>query len=219
MSAVAELFAVIGAFVAGAFWWSLWEYGLHRFAFHVPRGKWFGSKEHLNHHVHAGWNMDPLMLLIWLGVALSGLGWGVLVSNVAGSGAVGIAFGSGWALAYYFYEWQHRSAHVHPPRNRWQRWLRLHHFHHHFGHPMANQGVSMPVWDVVFRTLEIPGQVKVPRRLAMPWLVDDDGEVRVEYAADYVLIGHAGTRPRAAVDSDDKVRAYANLAPTADAVT
>lgn len=142
---------------------------------------------------------------------------GVLVANVMGSGVAGIAFGAGWALAYYFYEWQHRSAHVHPPRNWWQRWMRLHHFHHHFGHPMANQGVSLPVWDVVFRTLEIPTQVKVPRRLAMPWLIDSEGEVRPEYVADYVLVGRAGERPRSAVDSDDKVRAYANLAPTADA--
>jgi 4-hydroxysphinganine ceramide fatty acyl 2-hydroxylase len=89
--------------------------------------------------------------------------------------------------------------------------VRRHHFHHHFGHPTANHGVTSPIWDMVFGTYErVDGPLRVPRRLAMVWLVDD-GQVRPEYADDYAL---AGTRPwteaQAAIDHD---RAFANLAP------
>ena len=32
-------------------------------------------------------------------------------------------------------------------------------------------------------------RVRVPRRLAMPWLVDMNGEVHADYASDYELVG------------------------------
>ena len=58
---------------------------------------------------------------------------------------------------------------------------------------MANQGVTTPVWDLVFGTYErVERPVRVPRRLAMVWLLDEHGDVRPEYALDYVVVG---TRP------------------------
>lgn len=213
MSVVELAARAAAAFAAGAIWWTLWEYLLHRFAFHLPRGRWFGSREHLNHHVHAGWAMDWRMWALWVGVAASGVGWGWLAGDLTDCLCAGVGFGVGWSIAYYFYEWQHRSAHLYPPRGSWQRRLRRHHFHHHFGHPMANQGVTVTWWDVVFRTLEAPDRVAVPRRLAMPWLLDDHGELKPEFEHDYRLVGVTGPRPSAAGDSEDKRRAYRNEAP------
>jgi hypothetical protein len=47
--------------------------------------------------------------------------------------------------------------------------------------------------------------------MAMIWLLDDDGEVRREYAADYVGGGRTvATEPRLTSDYRD---AFANLAP------
>src|SRR6476646_870741 len=206
--------ATIGCFAGGVFLWWFFEYVLHRFAFHAMRGVGIGSREHLNHHVHAGWNMDPLMYLVWAGVALAGVGWGFLFAWISGSPLVGWSVGLGWALGYYFYEYEHWRAHKRAPRNAWERWLRKHHFHHHFGHPLHNQGVTVPLWDVVFRTLDQPDVVRVPRRLAMPWLVDESGEVRPEYASDYVLVGTAAATDERQAQLD-RARAYANLTPTA----
>ena len=84
----------------------------------------------------------------------------------ADSVVVGVAVAVGWAAGYFFYEYQHMASHLKAPRTRYQRWLRKHHLHHHFGHPMANHGVTVPWWDRAFGTLERPEQVRVPRRMA-----------------------------------------------------
>jgi len=49
--------------------------------------------------------------------------------------------------------------------------------------------VTTPLWDLVFATRLPVERVRVPRRLAMPWLVDAHGEVWPAYADDYELVG------------------------------
>jgi hypothetical protein len=78
---------------------------------------------------------------------------------------------------------------------------------------MKNHGVTSPLWDKVFGTYEAPAQVRVPRRLAMIWLVDEQGELRAEFADRYVLVGAADTNQHLAMI--DRARAFASLAPTA----
>ncbi len=142
-----------------------------------------------------------------------GIAIGALLTLAAGP-ALGIGVALGWMLGYLFYEMMHWRAHARSPRGRYDLWLRRHHFHHHFGHPMANHGVTTALWDHVYGTFERPEQIRVPRRLAMRWLVDDAGEVRPEFRDRYLL---AGGRPeRAAADqrgAEDERRAFANQAP------
>jgi hypothetical protein len=205
------ILGVVLAAAAGAFLWFFFEYVLHRFAFHEMKGKGIGSREHLNHHVRASWVFDPVILFAWFGVVLAGVGWGDAARRLFDV-PVGIAFGSGWVVGYFFYEWHHRQAHLRAPRNQWETWLRKHHFHHHFGHPLSNQGVTISLWDHVFGTDEDPEKVRVPRRLAMPWLLDEHGEVKPEFADDYELVGSPDLDERQA--AIDRARAFANLVPT-----
>ena len=209
-STVTLTFTIVGSFLLGAFLWTLGEYLLHS-SFHWAKGKNFASRAHLDHHVHAHWFFDPIITLAWLGVVLVGVADGfvgmlVLPTSVAWS------LGAGWTVGYFFYEWHHRAAHLRGPSNRWERWLRINHFNHHFGHPMKNQQVSIPLWDALFRTSYTPDRVKVPRRLAMPWLFDEDGNFKAEFAADYELVGDedSTSERKAAID---RARAYANLEP------
>ncbi len=186
----------------GAGWlaWTLGEYVLHRFAMHELKGRGIASREHLTHHA----NRDSILekwALSWTGVVLIGLGLGVNVH---------VALGVGWVVGYGFYDAQHYFAHRRAPRTRYQRWLRRHHFHHHFGHPMANHGVTWSLWDRAFGTYEAPGRVRVPRRMAMVWLVDEAGELRPEFAADYEVVGRSTATERAELDLAD---AFANRAP------
>lgn len=211
-----EPFATLtGASIAasgGAMLWFLAEYLLHRFAMHQLHGRGIMSREHLEHHVGASWSFSHTHLLSWAGVVLVGAGvWAPLGWWLVGP-AVGLGLAVGWAGGYAFYEWQHAMAHLAPPRSRYGRWLRRHHFHHHFGHPMSNHGVSMPLWDHVFGTHERPERVRVPRRLVLPWMVDDAGELRPEFAGDYELVGRTRTDERQA--AIDRARAFASLAPT-----
>jgi len=193
----------------GASLWSLGEYLMHRFAMHQLKGRGLASREHLRHHALQDSVLES-WYFAWTGVLVVGIVLGINAARFLGS--VGACLGVGWVAAYGFYDWIHWRAHRRPIAHPYERWVRRHHFHHHFGHPMANQGVTTPIWDLVFGTYErVEGPIGVPRRLAMVWLVDGDGEVRPEYAADYVLLGRRpATEAQAA---DDHERAFANLAP------
>lgn len=208
-STVAVLSAVV-AVAAGAFTWFFMEYVLHRFAFHEMKGRGLGSREHLEHHGHAGWRFDWVITIAWTGVVLVGLGIGWVTSLWAGP-LNGWLYGFGWVFGYFFYEWHHRAAHLRAPRNHWEAWLRKNHFAHHFSNPMLNHQVTIRLWDRVFGTEEIVDVVRVPRRLAMPWLFDDDGNVRPEFEADYEVVAPRDAEERSA--KLDTARAFANLAP------
>jgi sterol desaturase/sphingolipid hydroxylase (fatty acid hydroxylase superfamily) len=212
MTTILSTFAtVLVAGALGAALWTLAEYLLHRFAMHELKGKGMMSREHLEHHVTSSWSFSSTHLLSWTGMLLVGavlwlpLGW-----LVAGPLA-GASLAVGWAVGYFFYEYQHAVAHLRGPGGRYGRWLRHHHFHHHFGHPMANHGVSIPLWDVVFRTREQPEVVRVPRRLVLAWMVDEHGELREEFVGQYVLVGSADSDARLA--GIDRARAFASVAP------
>ncbi|HEX7131291.1 MAG TPA: sterol desaturase family protein [Iamia sp.] len=194
--------------------WAIWtwaEYMLHRFAMHHLHGKGIMSREHLEHHVTSAWSFSHTHLLSWTGMLLVGaVLWGPLGWLVAGPVA-GVAVGVGWAVGYFFYEYQHMVSHLKAPKSRYQHLVRRHHFHHHFGAPMKNHGVSTPFWDRVFGSYEHPEQVRVPRRLALAWLVDGDGEILPEFRADYVLVGARDADER--LLKLDRVRAFASIAP------
>lgn len=170
--------------LGGALSWTLLEYWIHRELGHRRTGNPFGV-EHVRHHATTHYFAPsgkkacvavPVIaglaaLLVWpLGVAPAG------------------AFALGLGVMYLLYEVVHRRAHTHAPRGRYARWLRRHHFHHHFHAPATNHGVTSPVWDVVFGTLARPGVVRVPEKHAMTWLVGEDGAVRPEHAGDYVVV-------------------------------
>lgn len=196
--------------VAGGFaLWSLGEYLMHRFGMHELRGKGLASREHLRHHAERDSILES-WYFAWAGVI--GVGVALAINTAKLLGPVGVCLGAGWVAAYGVYDWIHWRAHRRPIANAYERFVRRHHFHHHFGHPMANHGVTTPLWDMVFGTYErVDGPLRVPRRLAMVWLTDEEGNVRPEYATDFVLVGTlTSTDEQATIDHD---RAFANLAP------
>ena len=207
-----QLLWMLVAFVGGWVAWTLAEYLLHRFAMHALGGKGIMSREHLEHHVTSSWTFDPVILLAWLGIFVVGCAAWIPLARLAGaSWPVAASIAAGWAIGYFFYEFFHARAHLVPPTGTYSTWLRRHHFHHHFGHPMANHGVSVPWWDHVFGTYERPVHVRVPRRLVLPWMLDDDGQLKAEHADDYVLVGSADPTDR--TRQLDRARAFASTAP------
>jgi sterol desaturase/sphingolipid hydroxylase (fatty acid hydroxylase superfamily) len=209
MTAPLYALAVLALLGLGAAGWSLGEYLMHRFAMHEAKGRGLASREHLRHHAERDSVLES-WYFAWTGVIVVGTGLGLATSWLLGP--VGASLGIGWVGAYGFYDWMHWRAHRRPIANPYERWVRRNHFHHHFGHPMTNHGVTTPLWDIVFGThVPIDGPIRVPRRMAMCWLLDEAGEVRPEYADDFVL---AGTLPwNEAQAQADHDRAFANLAP------
>jgi sterol desaturase/sphingolipid hydroxylase (fatty acid hydroxylase superfamily) len=202
------------AFGLGAVGWTLAEYVLHRFVFHGASAKRLGAGEHRRHHAQVdyfapSW-MKGLAALATTSVLLP-------VAVVVGSVASGVCFTLGFVSMYGTYEILHRRAHTHPPRGRYGRWLRRNHFAHHFVDPRRAQGVTSPFWDLVFATRLPVKRVRVPRRLALPWLVDSEGEIWPAFADDYELVG--GARNDASARRADRDAANENRSPSANADT
>lgn len=186
--------SLLAALVAGAFAWTLAEYVLHRVVFHEASHAGVGAREHRQHHAQPdyfapAWQ-KALAAVVVTGLVLPGI-------CLAAGRALGLAFTAGFIAMYVAYEVLHRRCHTHPPRGAYGRWRRRNHFAHHFADPHRAHGVTTPLWDHVFGTTLRVDRVRVPRRLAMCWLVDGEGRVRAPFAADYELVGtaHADAKP------------------------
>lgn len=161
-------------FVLGALFWTFLEYVIHRWLGHVHRKNIFGA-EHTQHH-SVGDYFSPWWKKAGAAAAVTATVIGPAIVAFGTYG--GIAFTSGLISFYLTYEVLHRLEHTWPGVGPYARWARRHHFHHHFVNPSANHGVTSPIWDFVFGTYEKPTEIHVPERLAMRWLVDDDGELK-----------------------------------------
>jgi len=194
------------AYLFGWFAWTFDEYLMHRFAMHEMRGRGLASREHLTHHAERDSILEKWPIA-WSGIITVGVFGLRPLGGWALDRAHGVALAAGFIGGYGFYDLMHYRAHRHPVRTKYERWLRRHHFHHHFGHPMRNHGVTHPLFDLLFGTYDrVDAPVRVPQRLAMVWLTDASGKVRPEYAADYQLTADQRT--------EDRRRAFANLAPS-----
>jgi sterol desaturase/sphingolipid hydroxylase (fatty acid hydroxylase superfamily) len=174
--------AIVGAAVAGAFTWTFLEYVIHRWLGHDGRfrGNPFGV-EHVRHHAQGGYfapNIKKVAAAAVVALALGPPAWLL-------GGAVAVAWVAGLVLTFGAYEVFHRREHTHAGWGRYGRWARAHHFHHHFVDTRVNHGVTSPLWDLVFGTYRRVGIIPVPRKLAMAWLLDDNGAVRAEHAHRY----------------------------------
>lgn len=196
------------AALAGAASWTATEYGLHRFVMHEMRGRGLASVEHLEHHADVTY-FSPASKKIASAAATTAIAYPVAAAATSRRWAA--AFTAGLIATYFGYEVAHRRTHTHPPRNRYGRWTRRNHMRHHFGAPARNFGVTTPVWDRLWGTSDEPGIVTVPRRMAPGWLLDETGEVRAEFAGDYIAKG--AVRVEATQAARDRTDAFANVAP------
>ena len=215
------------ALAAGAVAWTATEYLLHRFAMHEMKGRGMASREHLKHHAdvtyYAPATAKALSAAAYTAVVLPA-SWRLVGRRQ------GVAFTTGLVGTYFGYEVLHRRTHTHPPATAYGRRMRRSHLQHHFGSPRRNHGVTTTAWDRLFGTYDEPGRVVVPRRMAPAWLLDEQGRVRPELAADYEVRDGSGRRSRPlTVDGDadqapdavdqaeqDRLDAFANRPPGVD---
>jgi len=180
-------FEFILSFSAGALGWSLTEYIMHRFVGHRKGSKARFSKEHIRHHAKAGYFTPiPVKTKLALRVVLP-----LIVAATLLFGTHGFVLSLGFTLAYALYEFLHYSFHAFPPKTKWGRVLRKHHFAHHYHNPSNNHGVSSRFWDTIFGTQESVQIVQIPEvfaKNAMAWVLDPEtGNIRDAYKCDYQL--------------------------------
>ncbi|MBP9066544.1 MAG: sterol desaturase family protein [Candidatus Microthrix sp.] len=202
--------STVGAALTGALSWTAAEYGLHRFAMHEMRGRGMASREHLKHHADVTY-FSPTSKKLLSAAATTAVAFPAANAMMGRRWAT--TFTTAMITTYSGYEMAHRRTHTHPPRNEFGRWMRRSHLHHHFGAPMRNFGVTSPVWDHLLGTYDHPGVVTVPQRMAPIWMIDTEGCVRPEFAADYIV--KAGRRRDVAQAEQDRSDAFTNIAPAA----
>jgi sterol desaturase/sphingolipid hydroxylase (fatty acid hydroxylase superfamily) len=175
----------------GAFTWTFLEYGIHRWAGHHKafRKNPFGV-EHVRHHIEGNYFAPSYKKMI-LAVVVGAL---LIWPAMAMAGRVyGVAYVVGLMGFYGVYEIIHRLDHTHPGLGPYGRWLRRHHFYHHFVDARMNHGVTSPLWDLVFDTYRKPCVITVPAKLCMEWLKDPStGDIRAEHAHTFVLQAKRG---------------------------
>jgi sterol desaturase/sphingolipid hydroxylase (fatty acid hydroxylase superfamily) len=171
----------------GAVSWTVAEHLIHDHLGHRhTKSRNPFTREHVAHHATTSYFAATSKKV--LAATLVGAGVGPLSCALLGRKR-GVAYTAGLLTMYVSYELLHRRAHTHAPKTRYGRWMRKHHFHHHFHNPKMNHGVTSPIWDFAFGSYEEPSAVRVPERHAMTWLVDPvTGEVRDEHSADYQLV-------------------------------
>jgi len=170
----------------GVLTWTLLEYLIHRFMGHDRRFRRspFGV-EHIRHHVEGNYFAATWKKLIAASIAASVvIGPAILVAGARS----GVAYVAGLIVFYGIYEWLHRREHTHAGIGPYGRFVRRHHFHHHFVDGRTNHGVTTPIWDFVFGTYQRPTLIRVPTKLCMVWLLDPTtGTIRAEHAHTYQL--------------------------------
>ncbi|HXR82042.1 MAG TPA: sterol desaturase family protein [Saprospiraceae bacterium] len=145
--------ASILLFFSGLLTFTLVEYLVHRYTFHMevtsPRKERLQYVLHGAHH-HFPKDKSRLAMPPIVSVILAAAFF-LLYRLILGK--YGIPFTGGFVAGYATYLCMHYSIHAFPPPKNIFKFLWIHHALHHYQQPNAAFGVSSPFWDVFFRTM------------------------------------------------------------------
>jgi sterol desaturase/sphingolipid hydroxylase (fatty acid hydroxylase superfamily) len=153
-----ELTHVLFIFFSGMFFWTFFEYMLHRFAFHFIAENERAMKIvyiiHGNHHEYPRDRerlfMPPVPSLILSSVIFSTMffiaKWFGVTENI-------FTFFAGFMLGYLMYGTMHYAIHAWNSPYKWMKPLWRNHHLHHYKNEQRGFGVSTTLWDRVFGTM------------------------------------------------------------------
>ncbi|GAA96237.1 uncharacterized protein L969DRAFT_43736 [Mixia osmundae IAM 14324] len=145
----------MSAFAIGVFLWTILEYTLHRFLFHVddalPDHPIFLTLHFLLHGIHHYLPMDRLRLVMpptlfgALQWPFTRLAYRLLPTWFANAGIAG-AF-----VSYVGYDMCHYALH-HTKLPQYLKTMKTYHMYHHYKNPDLGFGVTSKIWDYAFGT-------------------------------------------------------------------
>ncbi|SDL17499.1 Fatty acid hydroxylase superfamily protein [Catalinimonas alkaloidigena] len=160
-----SVLATLGLFLFGWLSFTLAEYLMHRYLYHIPtptpRHEQVQFVLHGAHHVTPRDKERlalPLPLVLILSAVLVGLSWWLV-------GAYAFAWTAGFTLGYGLYLTVHYTVHTYRPPNNLFRYLWIHHSIHHYKDDERAFGVSSPLWDWVFGTMPLRDSVASSRKI------------------------------------------------------
>jgi sterol desaturase/sphingolipid hydroxylase (fatty acid hydroxylase superfamily) len=139
-------------FLIGLLNWTLLEYCLHRFIFHLKLKSKLGNRiVYVMHTYHHDYPRDPdrLVMPLAFSIPLSALIY-YLYSVIFQTFAIS-AF-AGMVLGYLLYDYSHFCAHHFKMEKPILSFIKQYHLNHHYTNPHHGYGVSNPLWDHIFRT-------------------------------------------------------------------
>jgi sterol desaturase/sphingolipid hydroxylase (fatty acid hydroxylase superfamily) len=147
-----SLTEIVLLFAAGLFFWTFFEYIMHRFVFHWvsdnPRIQRMSYVLHGNHHEFPRDRqrlfMPPVPSLI-ISSILFLLMYGILRQYT-------FIFFPGFILGYLIYGSMHYAIHAWNPPFKWMKPIWRNHHLHHYKSDEKGFGVSSHLWDKVFGT-------------------------------------------------------------------
>jgi sterol desaturase/sphingolipid hydroxylase (fatty acid hydroxylase superfamily) len=143
--------------MVGILFWTLTEYSLHRWVFHLRVPGRLGDRFHeLFHGIHHEQADDPTRLVMppVVSILLASafyLGFESLLG--ARSATPLFAF---FIVGYLGYDYIHYYVHHFNPKTALGKFLKKNHMLHHYAADEAKWGVSNPLWDLVFDTYKMP---------------------------------------------------------------
>lgn len=145
-------------FLLGLFLWTISEYLLHRFLFHMPvKGQKAERIVFLFHGVHHAQPqmktrlVMPPVVSIPLAAIFFGLFYVIFALLFQAPQWVSPVF-SGFIIGYLIYDLTHYATHHFPMRSGYLKFIKRYHMQHHYKTPNKRFGVSSPIWDKVFNT-------------------------------------------------------------------
>ncbi|MBX2933038.1 MAG: sterol desaturase family protein [Ferruginibacter sp.] len=145
-------------FLAGVFFWTFFEYMIHRFVFHFVTESKMATRIvyviHGNHHEYPRDKqrlfMPPVPSIIIASVIFSVL---YFIGYLFGVSHYVFAFFPGFIIGYLIYGSMHYAIHAWNPPFKWMKPLWRNHHLHHYKKTELGFGVSSTLWDHVFGTM------------------------------------------------------------------
>ncbi|MFL5788093.1 MAG: sterol desaturase family protein [Flavisolibacter sp.] len=140
-------------FLLGIIFWTLFEYTMHRWIFHMvaenERAKKIVYVMHGNHH-HFPRDKERLFMPPVPSIILASI---IFLLMFALMGDNTFDFFSGFMLGYLLYGSMHYAIHAWNPPFKWMKPLWRNHHLHHYKDDGKGFGVSTTIWDRAFGTM------------------------------------------------------------------
>jgi sterol desaturase/sphingolipid hydroxylase (fatty acid hydroxylase superfamily) len=143
----------VSYFVVGLMSWTLIEYVLHRFVFHLhPTSSWGRRIHFIFHGVHHDYPNDAKRLVMPPSASIPlALLFYLLFDAVLSQQCLYGVF-PGMLTGYLIYDLGHYALHHHTFKNPLMKRLKKHHMLHHYADETKGFGVSSALWDKVFNS-------------------------------------------------------------------
>lgn len=146
------LCAIVGLIV-----WTLTEYVLHKYVFHMKTiGPITERFVFLFHGLHHDDPNDPTRLVMPPVPAILIVGLLYYFFALFTPVIYQQAFMAFFIFGYLCYDYIHYATHHFKMTGKVGRYLKKYHLQHHYKHEKAKYGVSSPLWDYIFRTVDGP---------------------------------------------------------------